>query len=113
MSLAPCRRMISNRVFSLPQTRLGVLSIRLVLLFLVLFMIWLLYVAATPMSRPTFFSDPVHAVIILTGVAAAIVGGCVGVAALVVKHERSIGVVLSVLLAALVLFVTIAEWRGH
>ena len=65
------------------------------------------------MTRPTFFSDPLHAVLILGAAAAAITGAIVGALALVVKRERSLWVLLSVLLGAFVLYWTIGELAGH
>jgi hypothetical protein len=97
----------------MPRTRLGWWSIGLATTFLVLFVLWLLYVQATPMARPTFFSDPLHAVLILGAAAAAIAGAIVGVLALVAKRERSFIILLSVLLGAFVLYWTIAELMGH
>ncbi len=97
----------------MPRTWLGWSSIGLAITFLVLFVLWLLYVQATPMARPTFFSDPLHAVLILGAAAAAITGAIVGVLALVAKRERSLIILLSVLLGAFVLYWTIAELMGH
>ena len=97
----------------MPRTWLGWWSIGLAITFLVLFVLWLLYVQATPMARPTFFSDPLHAVLILAAAAAAITGAIVGALALVAKRERSLMILLSVLLGAIVLYWTIAELMGH
>ena len=97
----------------MPQTRLGWWSIGLAIKFLALFGIWLLYVQATPMARPTFFSDPLHAILILGAAAAAISGAIVGALTLVAKRERSFMILLSVLLGAVVLYWTIAELMGH
>jgi uncharacterized integral membrane protein len=73
----------------MPRTRLGWWSIGLAATFVVLFVVWLLYVEATPMARPTFFSDPLHAVLILGAAAAAITGAIVGALALAARRERS------------------------
>ena len=97
----------------LPQTRTGWWSIGLAITFMALFGLWLLYVQATPMSRPTFFSDPLHAVLILSAATAAIIGAIAGALALVAKRERSFMILLSVLLGAFVLYWTIAELLGH
>ncbi|MCH7761818.1 hypothetical protein IIA15_10545 [candidate division TA06 bacterium] len=97
----------------LPRTRLGWWSIGFATTFLVLFVLWLLYVQATPMARPTFFSDPLHAVLILGAAAAAITGAIVGALALVAKRERFFIILLSVLLGVFVLYWTIAELMGH
>jgi uncharacterized integral membrane protein len=65
----------------MPRSRLGWWSIGLAGLFLGLFVAWLLYVQATPIARPTFFSDPLHACLILGAAAAGINGAIVGVLA--------------------------------
>ena len=49
----------------MPRSRLGWWSVGLAALFLGLFVAWLLYVQATPIARPTFFSDPLHACLLL------------------------------------------------
>ena len=73
----------SPTLVGMPRTRLGRSSIGLAATFLGLFVLWIVYVAATPMARPTFFSDPLHAVLLLGAAAAAITGGIVGALALV------------------------------
>ena len=96
-----------------PHTPLGTWASRLSGAFVLLFASWLLYVAATPMSRPTFFSDPIHAVILLAAVAAAIAGGVVGLGAIVVKRDVTILTLASVALGGFVLWWMIAEIIGH
>lgn len=103
----------SPRFIGLPHTPLGQWSVRLAFAFLALFALWLLYVGSTPKERPTFFSDPLHAVLILGAAAAAIAGAFAGVLAFVMRRERSILIALSVLLGAYVLFWTVAEAFGH
>src|SRR5262249_52013529 len=93
----------------MPRSRLGWWSITLAVLFLGLFVAWLLYVQAIHVARPTFFSDPLHACLILGAAAAGISGAIVAVLALVAKRERSFTILLSVLPGALVLYVTIAK----
>jgi uncharacterized integral membrane protein len=97
----------------MPRTRLGWWSIGLAITFLALFVLWLLYVQATPIARPTFFSDPLHAFLILGAAAAAITGAIVGALALVAKREQSFMLVLSILLGVFVLYWAIAELMGH
>jgi hypothetical protein len=102
------------RFLGMPQTELGRWSNRLAIVFLVLFPIWLLYALyLRPIARPTFFSDPIHAVIILTAAAAAIAGGLAGLVAIAMKRERSFTVMLSILLGAFVLVWTVSEIQGH
>ena len=96
----------------MPRSRLGWWSIGLAVLFVGLFVAWLLYVQATPIARPTFFSDPLHACLLLGAAAAGITGAIVGVLALVAKRERSFMILLSVLLGAFVLYWTIGSLAG-
>ena len=98
----------SPRFVGMPRSRPGWWSIGLAILFLALFVAWLLYVRATPVARPTFFSDPLHACLLLGAAGAAITGAIMGVLALVAKRERSFLILLSVLLGAFVLYWTIA-----
>ena len=95
-----------------PRSRLGWWSIGLAVLCLGLFVAWLLYVQATPIARPTFFSDPLHACLLLGAAAAGIAGAIVGVLALVARRERSFLILLSVLLGAVVLYWTIGTLAG-
>ena len=96
----------------MPRSRLGWWSTGLAVLFLGLFVAWLLYVRATPIARPTFFSDPLHACLLLGAAAVGITGAIVGVLALVAKRERSFLILLSVLLGAFVLYWTIGSLAG-
>ncbi len=73
----------------------------LVGLFFLLFFAWIPYVRATPIPRPTFFSDPIHAVLILSAALSAIVGAGVGVLAWFRSREPSIWVAISVLVGVL------------
>lgn len=51
----------------LPRTRLGWWSIGLAITFLVLFPLWLFYALyLRRIPRPTFFSDPLHAFLLLS-----------------------------------------------
>jgi hypothetical protein len=95
-----------------PRSRLGWWSISLAITFVVLFVLWCLYVRWRPIARPTFFSDPLHACLILGAAAAGITGAIAGVLALVAKRERSCMILLSVLLGAFALWVTIATLMG-
>jgi hypothetical protein len=97
----------------MPRSRLGWWSIGLALGFLGLFTAWWLYVQATPMPRPTFFSDPLHACLLIGATAAGIAGAIVGVLAIVAQREQSFLIFLSVLLGAFVLYMTLAELGGH
>jgi hypothetical protein len=95
-----------------PRSRLGWWSISLAITFVVLFVLWWFYVSWRPIARPTFFSDPLHACLLLGAAAAGITGTIVGVLALVAKRERSFMILLSVLLGAFVLYCTIATIMG-
>lgn len=103
----------SARFFGLPTTRLGSWAIRLSGLFLVLFTAWFAYVTATPIPRPTFFSDPLHAVLILGAAASAVLGMVIGILALFAARERSVLNFAGIAIGIIVLLWTIAELSGH
>jgi len=101
------------RLVGLPCTRSGWWSVSLAVAFLVLFPLWFIYATRIrPIPRPTFFSDPLHAILLLSAAASAIAGGIAGVFAFAVRHERSFAVILSILLAAFVVYWTIGELVG-
>lgn len=101
------------RLMGAPRTNLGWWSVGLSLAFFVLFTAWLLYVRATPIHRPTFFSDPIHAILILGAAASAVVGAVAGAVSVVAGRERSVLVLFGVVLGAFVLYRTVAEIWGH
>lgn len=109
MSNSPDGPSRSPSFVGMPRSRLGWSSVGLAALFLGLFVAWLLYIQATPIARPTFFSDPLHACLILGAAVASISGAIVGVLALVAKRERSFLILLSVLLGAFVVYLVIAK----
>ena len=100
---------VLSRLVGIPLTAMGRWSAGLSIAFLALFGVWLLYVTLRPISRPTFFSDPVHAVLILTAAATAVAGGAFGVAAVVAQGERSFAMGGSILLGAYVLYWVVAN----
>ena len=102
-----------NNLLASPRTRLGWYSLVCAILFFLLFAAWLLYISSIQIARPTFFSDPAHAALILAASVSAIIGAVLGLLALLLNNERSVLVVFSVALGGLVLFSTIAEWMGH
>jgi hypothetical protein len=96
-----------------PRSRLGSWSISLAITCVVLFVLWWFYVMRwRPIARSTFFSDPLHACLLLGAAAAGITGAIVGVLALVAKRERSFLILLSVLQGAFVLYWTIGSLAG-
>ena len=112
MSNSPDGPSRSPSFVGMPRSRLGWWSIGLATLFLGLLVAWLLYVVATPIARPTFFSDPLAACLYVGATVPAISGAVVGVLAFVAKRERSFLIVLSVLLGAVVLYWTIGSLAG-
>ncbi len=103
-----------RRIVSLPSTRLGRWSVGLAIAFFLVFELWLFYaMILRPIPRPTFFSDPLHAVLLLGAAAAAITSGIVGALAMVAKGERSLTVLVSVLVGAFVIYWTIGEFLGN
>ncbi len=97
----------------MPRTRSGWWSVRLALAFLVLIVLFQVYARTVRIPRPTFFSDPLNAALLLGAAGAAIAGGVVGTLAIVLNRERSFTIVLSVLVGALVLLFSIGELMGH
>jgi hypothetical protein len=99
-----------SNFLGLPQTRIGRWSVILIAIFLALFLLYLFYsFYLRPIPRPTFFSDPLMALLVLSSVAAAISAALCGVLAIVVKDDWSFVIVLSTLLGAFVLYMTICE----
>ena len=95
--------------FHMPRTRLGKWSVGLVCTFVFLFSGWLLYVTKVRIERPTFFSDPLHAALILAAAAAGSAGGIAGALSLAWKHERSLAAFAATAMGAVVLWWTIME----
>ncbi len=107
----------SHRVPSflgMPRTRRGWWSVSLVLAFVALMALLQVYVRAVRIPRPTFFSDPLSAALLLGAAGAGIAGGIVGILAILRNRERSFTIVLSVVVGALVLWFSIGEcaWFG-
>ncbi|MBT8131071.1 MAG: hypothetical protein KJO35_02285 [Gammaproteobacteria bacterium] len=102
-----------QRFIGLPTTRLGIWSVSLGIAFLLLFSAWLFYVTVRQVSRPTFFSDPVHAILILSAAASGIGGAIAGTLAVLLRQEHSWIVLLSVLQGSVVFIWTVAEIIGH
>ena len=100
---------LMTQILRMPRTRLGWWSIGLAVAFLVLFPVWLLYVMLVRIDRPTFFSDPVQAALILVAAAAGSAGGITGALSLAWKRERSLAVFVATALGPLVLWWTIME----
>lgn len=101
------------RLFAFPTTRPGIWSVLLAVAFVLLFSAWLIYVSNVEISRPTFFSDPVHVVLILGAAAASVGGALAAIGAVLFRGERSILSFLSILLGGLVLYWAVAEIAGH
>ncbi len=101
------------RLAGFPCTRSGWWSVSLAIVFLVLFPLWIVYSSMLrPMPRPTFFSDPLQACLLLSAAAAAIAGGIAGLYACAFSRERSVAVILGILLGAFVVYWTIGELLG-
>jgi len=97
----------------MPRTLVGWWSTGLVVAFIAFFALWQVYVRATPpRPRPTFFSDPLQAFLILSAATTAIAGAILGVLALTLKRERSYLIILSIIIGSFVLYWTIGELMG-
>ena len=104
---------VFKRIFGLPQTKTGQRASYLIILFFMLFGIWLTYVKIHTISRPTFFSDPLHAVLILAAAVSATSGGLLAVYAWIIRKELSILNFMSLCVGSFVLYWAIAEFVGH
>ena len=100
-------------LLGMPRTRAGWWSLGLALGFVVLFAAWLAYIKMIPRSRPTFFSDPVHVVLLLSSVASAVSGLVVGLVTVVRGRERSLALLPAMLIGLFVLLWTLAELSGN
>lgn len=80
------------------MTREGRSAFSLTVISCVLFGIWLAYVGATDIRRPTFDSDPLNAALILGTIGTAVLGGLAGLKAFLFYSERSPLVGISILL---------------
>jgi hypothetical protein len=98
----------SPSFFGMPQSRLGWCSTSCAIVFPVLFSLWYWYaVYLRPIRRPTFFSDPLHAFLMLAAIMVAVTAAIVGALAIIAKHERSFAIFVSVVLGTSVLCYTI------
>ena len=82
-------------------------------LFLLLFLAWLLYVGLHNIPRPTFFSDPLHAVLILGAAACAVGGSLAGIWDLIRWRQPIFPIILSIATGFLVVFWLLAEISGN
>lgn len=92
----------ASRFLALPSTGWGHWSFRLLVVFLTLFPTWLAYSMFRRIPRPTFFSDPLHAILLLTAAGAAVLGAILGAWAVMGRGERSILTFLSILIGGFV-----------
>ena len=94
---------MSDHRFSLmPTTKQGRWSVRLLVVFAVLFPTWIAYVSLRQIPRPTFFSDPLHAVLLLPAAVSAALGAIVGVWSVLIRGERAILTFLSIIVGGFV-----------
>ncbi len=98
---------------TIPVTQTGQWAVRFCVAFLLLFLAWWAYVRATPIARPTFFSDPIHAVLIIAAAFAAVAGMVLGLISFLKDKEKSWLPGISILVGALVLYWSVAELVGH
>jgi hypothetical protein len=83
--------------FGLPRTKLGKWTQRLMGASLALMGAWTLWVALAQRDHTTFWSDPVHAVLIIAAAAAGSASGLTGVLSILLKRERSLLLVATTL----------------
>jgi hypothetical protein len=109
-STAPDRT--ATRFLGLPGTRLGRSSLWLVVACLACLGLWLLE-AKLPRDRSTFFSDPLMAALIICTACAGNACWVTAILAFVLKREKSLLLVLPLLLGGIVLLFTLGELGGH
>jgi hypothetical protein len=98
-----------SRLWSLPKTDWGRWSVRLLVVFLVLFPTWIAYSSLRQIPRPTFFSDPIHVLLLLPAAASAVLGGVLGLWSALFGGERSFLTLLSILVGGFVAWWGAAE----
>jgi hypothetical protein len=103
------RRPLWRRILGPPRTRAGWWSVALAGAFVVFFVLFQALVAAGQRGGDTFFSNPSLALTILTAGAAAIAGGVTAGVAIEAKGERSLLVIVVLLLGLFVLTFVLGE----
>jgi len=78
------------KLLGMPRTKPGQWSLRLMGAFLALFGTWTLWVTLADKDHSKFWSDPVHAVLIICAAAAGSASGLSGALAILLKRERSV-----------------------
>ena len=109
----PSNRTPRPKLLGLPRSGLGWSSIWLALAFFVIMWLFRLYASTSTRYRPTFFSDPLNALLLITASLAGISSGVTALLALIFKRERSLLLVLMVIFGALVALFTLSELVGH
>lgn len=109
------RESVSSRgagFLGMPRSATGWWSVGLAGAFIVLFSAWWMYLGQATTPRPEFFSDPIAAWLLIAAGAAGSGAAIVGVLALAAKRERSVLIMVSVLLGTVVLYATVGSLLG-
>ena len=107
--MTPAARPLWRRILGLPSTRLGWASLWLLGGFLVFYALFQILVASGQRGGETFFSNPWLALSILIAAGSAIAAGAAAIVAILWRQERSILMVLSLMLGLLVAVFVLGE----
>ena len=107
------QRPMWRRILGLPRARPGWWSIGLTAVFFLFLWIFQLFVASGQRGGDTFFSNPWLAATILIAAASALAGGVAAALAIFRRGERSILVLLALLLGLFVLIFMLGELTDH
>ncbi len=104
---------LSERLFRRPVTRTGHWAVWLGVAFFVVFSLWQTWESRYRVARPTFWAEPVPALLIIaTAVSGSASGVLSGIA--LARHERSLLVFATLLVGGLVLLFSLGElFEGH
>jgi len=102
-----------RKIIDFPSTRWGWWSIGLEIAFLVILAIRFTLIASGQEGGRTFFSNPSLAFSLLAAVVAAVAGGVIAFGAMIWKGERSLLVLIALLLGLYVLFFAVGEILSH
>ena len=108
-NLPPPAKPLWRRILGWPSTRLGWWSVGLSAGFLAFMLLFQLLVASGQRGGETFFSNPWLAVSILIAAGSAIAAGATAIVAILWRQERSILMVLSLMLGLLVAVFALGE----
>lgn len=103
---------IKPKWFGLPRSGLAQSSVWLVLTFLLLMAIFMIYIRLPHGPRPTFFSDPISALLLIAAAVTGTGSGMTAVLSIILKREKSLLLIPIIFLGAFVALFAIGELLG-